>query len=815
MSKIFDLCGDWTLLGADGDKKPFELCAKVPGCVHTDLLANGIIKDIYYRDNSKDIQWIENCDFTYEKSFSVDKILPCAYLELDGVDTYADIILNGIALGSVEDMFTPYAFCIDGILKEGENHLSVRFRSPIKEVEGLPLRPGAFTTERLNTRRIQCTYGWDWVDRFVTMGIYKPVRIRFREKNEIESIYIFTHDVNPSFAQLKLEVSFSDAEHNGDLVKIELRDPDGRVVYSKQRAILKGSICEYIDVRNPKLWYPRGYGEQPLYTLSVSTPTSKNEQKVGLRNITVLQLEDEAGSRDKEICLWLQSLDYLKDRDFNERTTCFTLLVNGVKIMCKGGNWVPCEPFPSAETPEKIRKILALGAKMGVNTVRVWGGGVFEHDEFYDECDRLGILVSQDFLMACGHYPEGEEWFIEALKKEARAAALRLRNHACLAFWTGDNENAEWGNENSTDFAGYRSATFGIEPILGQLDPQRYFFPSSPYGGNRYSSATVGTTHGTNYMFPMFEYIANTDMEDYREYLSQFVFRFNTEQPVFGMSFVSSLEKYLDREDIYGEDTSMLEYHSKTNPYLFKTLFELNSIMAEKVFGKFESGEDRILKLQMIQCEWTRISLELFRRYKGFSWGIIYWMLNDCWPASGGWSFIDYYARPKPSYYAFKRAAKPLMATMAKSGDSFALYVGNDSLKTAKGSAILYVYDTATGEEKARRIIEFCVEPNCTQSVYECAYADLAEKMNDSCVILCDVESDLACDRAIFVKKRYRDLGISYNAWRVSDESDTELTVTADGFTPYVVIDSPYLLSENCFILKKGESKTVRKIEKL
>ena len=815
MSKIFDLNGKWTLLGKDADGKALKLFATVPGCVHTDLLDNGIIKDIYYRDNSKDIQWIENCDFSYEKIFCIDEILPNAYLEFDGLDTYAEVFLNDTHLGSADDMFTPYAFCVDGILKSGENRICVRFRSPIKEVEGLPLRPGAFTTERLNTRRIQCTYGWDWVDRFVTMGIYKDVRICFGEKNEIDNIYVFTKDINPYSAQLKLSVAIKNFEVSEDKLHIEIKAPDGRIVFAKDRTLIRESFCEYIDIAAPELWYPRGYGDQPLYTLSVSTPTSTKEQKIGIRKISVLQIEDEQGSKDKETCLWLQSLDYLKDRDFNERTTCFTIAVNGIKIMCKGGNWVPCEPFPSAETPEKIKRILALSAEMGVNMVRVWGGGVFERDEFYEECDRLGILVSQDFLMACGHYPESEEWFIEALKKEARAAALRLRNHACLAFWTGDNENAEWGNENRTDFPGYLSATFGIEPIVSELDPERYFFPSSPYGGNRYSSATVGTTHGTNYMFPMFEYIANTDMEDYREYLSQFLFRFNTEQPVFGMSFVSSLEKYLDRDDIYAEDTSMLEYHSKTNPYLFKTLFELNEIMAQKIFGDFESGEDRILKLQMIQCEWTRISLELYRRNKGFSWGIIYWMLNDCWPASSGWSFIDYYACPKPAYYAFKRAAARMVTSMAEKDGKLSLYVSNDSLDGMVGSASLYIYDTETGEERARRSIDFCVEPNCTQTVYECDYEELSKYMNERSVILCDAESAGESDRCVFVQKRYSDLGISYTDWRVSDESDTEITVTADGFTPFAVIDTPYILSENCFILKKGESKTVRKIGRL
>ena len=173
MSRIIDLCGKWELLGADESGEPICVDACVPGCVHTDLENAGIIDNMFYRDNSKNIQWIELRDFTYVKRFQVEEIFDNAFLELDGLDTYCDVYLNGEKIGSADDMFVPYEFCVEGILKKGDNTIEIRFRSPIKEVEGLPLRNGAFTRERMNTRRIQCTYGWDWVERFVTMGIYR------------------------------------------------------------------------------------------------------------------------------------------------------------------------------------------------------------------------------------------------------------------------------------------------------------------------------------------------------------------------------------------------------------------------------------------------------------------------------------------------------------------------------------------------------------------------------------------------------------------------------------------------------------------
>ena len=198
-------------------------------------------------------------------------------------------------------------------------------------------------------------------------------------------------------------------------------------------------------------------------------------------------------------------------------------------------------------------------------------------------------------------------------------------------------------------------------------------------------------------------------MSDYRAFMSKFISRFCVEQAAFGMSFVSSLRKYLSEDDIFGEDESMLEYHTKNNPYLMKSLFELTSLMAQKIFGEFTDGADRIRKLQMLHCEWIRVSFELYRRYKGFSWGLVYWMLNDCWPASSGWSMLDYYACPKPAYYAFKRSAKPIVSTLSETEGELCLHICNDSLEEVRGDARVYICDTLSGEERMLGPTEFCV----------------------------------------------------------------------------------------------------------
>ena len=801
------LNGTWKLTGADAAGNPLCLDGTVPGCVHTDLIAAGLLPDLFWRDNSKTCQWIENQDFTYSKTFTVEAMEPNAWLEFDGLDTYCDVYLNGQQIGAGDDMFISYEFPVDGVLRHGENLLEVRFESPIAMVAGKPLRGGAFTRERMHTRRIQCTYSWDWVDRFVTMGIYRDVRLTFRKANEPDRVYLFTKNINPYSAQMQLELTFRDFLQQGEQISFEIRNPEGDVCFRKQRTILQPNMLEYIDIRDPQLWYPAGYGQQPLYTLKISTATSKKVLRFGIRQITILQLEDEPGSEEAALCAKLKAISHLADRDRNDSTACFTVLVNGVRIMCKGGNWVPCDPFPSAESPEKIRKLLELAVDGGVNMLRVWGGGIFEREEFYEECDRLGILVTQDFLMACGNYPEEEDWFIEALKKEAEYAALRLRNHACLAWWSGDNENATQGDENITDFTGYRSATYGIGPVIAKLDPQRYFLASSPFGGKPYSSFTRGTTHGTYFLGTFFQYVRESDFKDYRSYFSTYLSRFNAEQPAMGMPFLSSLRKFLTDEDIFGDDTAMSEFHTKNNPGLGAvTLYGYVELLSRKIFGDFTSGEDRVRKMQMLQCEWIRLTLELYRRNKWFSSGILYWMYNDCWPAANGWSLVDYYAMPKPAYYAFKRCAKPVIASLEQEGDELRVFVCNDSLGATSGNGKVYLYDFREDRELMATSFAYAVGANVSELVLTVDYREMKEHMTNSTVILCDIPDD----RAFLIPERYQDLDLHYTDAKILEQSEEAVTVTTDSFLPFAMVDLPAVLDDNCMPLKKCEIRTLK-----
>ena len=799
----------WTLRGRDAAGNQFTIPAEVPGCVHTDLIRAGLLKDIFYRDNARACTWIENDDFTYLCDFDVPAPAPNAFLEFDGLDVYCTVTLNGTVLGRCDDMFRAYAFPVDGLLKPGRNRLEVAFRSPVKEVEGRPLRVASFTAERLYTRRIQCTYGWDWVARFVTMGIYRPVRLAFRKANEIDGFYLYTKNVNPCSAQLSLTVNLRDFRSCGDALTLRLRDPDGQTLYEKRRTLIEPELFETLDVPSPHLWYPAGYGPQPLYTLELETPSSRISHPFGIREAVILQLPD--GPEEKARCARAKADSPSKDFGSLEDTACFTLLVNGVKIFCKGGNWVPCEPFPSAESSEKIMSLLAMAKNAGVNMLRVWGGGVFEKDVFYEECDRLGILVTQDFLMACGEYPEDDPDFLQKLREETEYAAKKLRNRTCLVWWSGDNENAVMGSENRTDFPGYKSAAYGIAPVLRTLDPARPFLPSSPYGGDPYCSATRGTTHNTFYLGDVFSYILTSDFAHYMDFFDAFIARFNAEQPIMGLPFTASMERFMTNADIFGENEEMHEYHSQCNPALPQTLYGYMRIMAEKIFGPYASGKDRVWKLQALQCEWVRQSMELFRRNKWFSSGILYWMFNDCWPAANSWSIVDYYGCPKPAYYAFRRGAKPFLASVTKKDGRLLVYGCNDSLKPVSGTGTLSLYDFAADETVLEKPFSFQVAANASQEVLSCDFGEWEAMLTDTRAILCDVESNAGKDRAHLVTDRYLSWKQPFGSVEVLEETPDSVTVRAGGFTPFAILDRTDLLDDNCFLLKKGEVRTLKR----
>lgn len=776
-----------------------ELPATVPGCVHTDLIAGGVIGDLFWRDNNKGYQWIENEDWDYECRFDA-----CyegeARLVFEGLDTYAKIYLNGVLLGESNDMFIPHAFDVSGVLKPTDNALRVHFRSPIKEVEGLPLSKGAFTRERMHTRRLQCTYGWDWVDRFVTCGIFREAYLEYKNGIDVGGTYIYTESIDGFGAQICAELYFKNFD-NGEAAHIEVISPDGSVAaYTDLYIDREKTVCRF-DIADPQLWYPNGYGDQPLYTLKVFVGENLYTERFGIRTLKIVQLRDSEGSP-----YWQRAKDAAATEAGRKFATGFSpsgfeVVVNGEKIFCKGGNWVPCEPFPSEESDEKIRALVGLARDMGANFLRVWGGGLFEKRAFYDECDRCGILVAQDFLMACGNYPEDEEWFIDMLRKEAEYATVYLRNHPCLAWYHGDNENAIHGSDTAADYVGRRSALDGIAPAVYGNDHTRRLLPSSPYGGEPYACITAGTSHTTNFLVMIFDRFVYSDCADYKEYMAQFVSRFISEEGVFGAVCRPSMLRFMTDEDLRDESEEMLIYHTKNNPALKTPLFNCVKEFAGKVLGDFEDSEDKFFKYKYIQYEWTRVAFENVRRDLGYCNGIVFWMYNDCWPAALGWSLVDYYMLPKHAYYAFKRCAAHITGSVIPKGDGYKLVVSTDN-------------QTHTDVSVTARLIRGgrvtkTLETSVMTAGYGTVGVDIPLARDADAVVVCDLEYDGGSDRCFYKDGALR-LVRCDELLRVLSISDGEVVLRADGYIHAVELEGECMPEDNCFSMLEGETRTVR-----
>lgn len=809
--RIISLDGVWKASGS-GEGESIAFSGIVPGCVHTDLLKEKKLDELFWRDNAEKAQWIERWDWKYKTEFSLEKVEAPARLEFDGLDTYCDVYLNGVHLGYCDDMFRPWQFEVSRWLQQGANQLEVYFYSPIKRVEGKPPRSAAFTTERVYTRRMQCTYGWDWVGRFVTCGIFKSVRLCFPEAAELEHAYVYTKNIDSYSAQVGTDFQFA-LYQPGAFAEITVIDPQGKMVFEKRRRIVEEEMRECIEITDPQLWFPNGYGAQPLYTLCVQIIYGEKtvdawRQQFGVRTVKLLQKQDLPGSPWYEKCKKLQKGEHLTavPWDRNEQFSGFLIVVNGTPIMCKGANWVPCEPFPSAETPDKITELLTLFQEGNANLVRVWGGGIFEQDFFYEECDRLGLMVTQDFLMACGSYPEQEEWFLKKLTEEAAFAAKRLRNHPSLIFWSGDNENAVAGDENDAHYQGRRAAMEGLWPALKSFDPHRPFLESSPYGGVPYASATCGTTHNTQFLESLFQYIQTSDLKDYRTHLKGLLARFVMEEPCMGASPVVSLQKFMTDEDIWGQSEEMWRYHTKNNPFLKPlALYDYIRIFCEKVLGSFKNGEDRVWKMEYLQYEWIRLTMENFRRSKWFSGGLVYWMLDDCWPSAGGWSLLDYYALPKAGYYAFKRAAKPVIASIDCEGGLVSVWVCNDSVSQAVGEFTLFAQSAESGERTELKKGSFQSEANRAQLVFQAK--GLPVDGNE--LLLCELTWAEGTDRAVLYPQRPCDLRYTEPKIRVLARTAEEITVLAESFVPAVILSGEYVFEDNYFTMLPGEQRSI------
>lgn len=669
--QVFTLHSDWTFCQV-GDTLWSD--AKVPGTIHQDLINHNRIPNPFYGMNEEAVQWVENEDWMYRTSFVVTEEQlnrDAAVLELDGLDTYTDVFLNGALILRSDNMFVGHKVPVKSVLRKGENRLLIRFRSAVKEA--LPQwetngfdypADNDHSSKRVSiyTRKAPYSYGWDWGIRLVTCGIWRPVRLVFSDVARIEDYYVRQASVSASKADVdnRLEITNVTSQPVSALLKVAYHyTANDTKEVQKQIELRPGenTVSLPVMIDNPHLWMPNGWGEPSLYkfTASVSVDgveVASQERQVGLRSIRVVMEDDEHGKS-------------------------FYFEVNGHPMFAKGANFIPDDALLPNVTPERYKRILEDVKAANMNMLRVWGGGIYEDDKFYDEADRNGILIWQDFLFACTTYPH-DPLFLKRVEAEAEYNIKRLRGHASLAMWCGNNEIYEgvryWGWKNKYTAEAFAEMNRGYDVLFRQLlpdmvkrfDSDRFYMHGSPYEANwgRPESWKIADSHnwGTWYGRKPFE---SFDSEIPR-FMSEYGFQAFPE--------MKTIRTFAEEKD-FELESPVMNAHQKAT--IGNALIKQTMGLYYKVPAKFE---DLVYVGLVLQGQGMRHGIEAHRRNRPYCMGSLFWQLNDSWPVVS-WSSIDYYGNWKAMQYQSQRAFAPVLINAIKEGDDLCVYLISDELQ--------------------------------------------------------------------------------------------------------------------------------------
>jgi beta-mannosidase len=696
-----DLCGTWKLTdyphGKGEAKRPYLpktktedwLDTPVPGDIHPTLVRAGRIPDPCFGDNVERCKWTSEREWWFRKDFRVPRRFLRRHTELvfDGIDTYGTVWLNGQLVGETQNMFRSYRFDVSKVVKPGEkNVLVVRVGATLPTVEKYPWKKyfACFNVPRIFCRKIQCQFGWDWAPHLPALGMWQPVRLETFDPGRIMTVAVRTRtDGNVSFF-LELDerpqrqdldqsvTSKGEEEMQRPQGKFRLRinGPDG---FRLSRTFpVRGQKNHFsVKIPSPQLWWPSGLGEQPLYEYAISLMREGREHhrwsgRFGIREVALIE-------------------DPRPEGGFS-----FRFRINGVDTFCKGANWVPADCFPATVSEEKYRYLLRLVKEANFNMLRLWGGGMYEQDLFYDLCDELGIMVWQDLMFACSDYPDDHPWFVEVVIPELEHQVKRLRNHPSVVYWAGGNEKT--GSAGFLVSYGERLFHTIGRGVVNDLDPTRPYRPASPQSysdlGNDQDS---GDTHAS-----CWERAYERGIEHYREVIDGVQTVFNSEFGTHGPGRYRSLVKFIPPEHLWPPD-DMWELHVQDNPYnsIPETYLQVQLKMAERLFGKLTGVRDFLKKGATVHAEILRGEMEHHRRRKGINWGALFWMFADTWPC-GSWAVVDYFGLPKPAYYFAKRAAEPIMVSIHQAKAGFEVFACNDTLRDIKGN-LRFGQGTLTG----------------------------------------------------------------------------------------------------------------------
>lgn len=646
--------------------------AIVPGCVHLDLLRHDQIPDPFFGSNEREVQWIEEEDWSYRCEFDFPVALGDSDqidLVADGLDTVAAIELNGYQVGHSENMFVGRRWSVQEALRPGRNELLIRFTSAWRHIQSTRRE---HRTREISDRRGRsqvmrkqpCQFGWDWGPRLVTAGIWRDIRLEgWRSNRLVDCQVIQTHRPDGK-VDLRIVPRLLHEASGNFLWQVEI-SLGGKKVISVQDKV---SPTQRLTIETPELWWPNGQGHQPLYEVSVLMRSANGRavidrwsRRIGLRTINLDRSRDQ----------WGES---------------FRFVVNGRPVFAKGANWIPAHAFVAGLKPKDYRRDLEAARAAHMNMVRVWGGGVYEAEAFYEACDELGLMVWQDFMFACALYP-GDEAFLDDVRKEAKYQITRLRHHACLALWCGNNEVAQLNVDLLEDEKKQHSHDQLFRRVLPesvrQWDGVTDYWPSSQWRGNIPDSKgrnnAPGERSGDSHFWDVWH--SRKPVKDYEKWQ----FRFCSE---FGMQSYSSPETnrtFCSPEDgnVFGPT---MENHQKNRAG--------NQIILDYVSRRYRYPKNQdalILLSQLNQAYCMQVGVEHFRRNSPRCMGALYWQLNDCWPVAS-WSSIEFGGRWKVAHYAARRFYAPALVSAHVAGDETST-IGNERESTIREVHLYTVFD--------------------------------------------------------------------------------------------------------------------------
>ena len=779
-----DLSGTWSLSDAD---EAHRTSIAIPGDVHTALKLGGLIPDPYVGRNENDVQWVAQQDWTIERIFFLGDVSGSWYLDITYLDTIAVVFVNDVPVLSADNCFLRYRPNVSHALVQGENRIRILLHSNSAEASVRQARQPFYIPYSKNCpipdgnmlRKPQCHFGWDWNIAIAPLGLYGDIVLRRLDTARIEHVITSQRHIGGT-VDLTVTITLH-AEEQG-VVPLHLEFGDERLRLDCGVRAGDNTITHVFHVEEPRLWWPAGSGEQALYSLTVETPDETVIRQVGLRTVELLTDADAAGSR-------------------------FAFSINGRGIFCRGANWIPADALFSLTGREKTEDLLQSAVDANMNMIRIWGGGFYEADWFYDLCDRLGLMVWQDFQFACNLYPSTPD-FLTAVEKEVDYQTRRLASHPSIVLWCGDNELVgalTWFEESRTNrdryLVSYDRLNHTIERAFKKAAPSAIWWPSSPASGYLdYGDAWHADGSGDMHFWSVWH--ENRSFEHYRDvrprFCSEFGFQSYTSLPV--------IRTYADEKDM-NIASPVMELHQKNiggNERIAATMFRY--FRFPKDFANF------VYLSQVQQGLAIRTAVDYWRSLKPHCMGTLYWQLNDTWPVAS-WASLDYGGGWKVLHYMAKRFFQPVAVAAIPSPDGaeIAMSLVNDTAADVTVSLSLSLL-TLAGERRDLQAIETVCGPDAAVTALTISAASVPR---DCLLAWSFTASNGMGGSGHHVMESYKalDLQPAGLVMSVSPAGDGcfDILVEAKGLALYVMIeaDMPGRYSDNAFDLAAGENRRI------